>query len=64
MRNIKTNTCYDAKQFSAVDEGLDTVAGSIDHDYKNEDGGHEDVALLSSTGLYEGWCFLLNCVED
>jgi hypothetical protein len=43
------NTCYDAKKFSTVDEGLDTVAGSIDHDYKDENGGHEDVALLSPT---------------
>ena len=51
MRNIKTNTCYDAKQFSAVNEG-------------DEDGGHEDVALLPPTGLYEGWGFLLDCVED
>jgi hypothetical protein len=40
------------------------VAGSIDHDYKNKDGGHEDVALVSPTGLYEGRGFLLNCVED
>ena len=46
-------TCDDAKQFSAVDEGLDTVAGSVDHDYKNEDGGHKDVALFSPAGLGE-----------
>ena len=54
MKNIEMITCYDAKQLSTVDEGLETVAGSINHDYKNEDGGHEDVALLSTTGLYEG----------
>ena len=42
-------TCYDAKQLSTVEEGPDTVAGSINHDHKNEDGGHKDVMLLSPT---------------
>ena len=51
-------TWQDRKQFENIDEDLDTVADSIDHDNEDKDGSNKDVSAFSLRSLWKKKCFL------